>query len=217
MYNFENKGVYLWKQYSLHVQTGVLLSLAVVLMALQINWSTTPGFDTTIQPPEVIKAKDIEPTKHQESPPPPKPLSPVEVPDNKTIAGDSPDYDISVTPNKETVSDVPPPPTEKPSREETLFQRVEEQPTLIGGMEALYESVEYPAFAKQAGIQGRVIVQFIVDENGKVQTPTVVRGVHKLLNKEAIRAIKEQKFEPGKQRGTPVRVQMTIPITFRLQ
>jgi len=101
--------------------------------------------------------------------------------------------------------------------EQEIFMVVENQPELKGGMKALQESVEYPEFAKKAGIEGRVIVQFVVNEQGNVQNPKVTRGVHKLLNKEAIKAVKEQSFKPGKQRGEAVKVQMSLPVTFRLQ
>jgi protein TonB len=61
-----------------------------------------------------------------------------------------------------------------------------------------------------------VIVQFIIDENGDVTSPTVVRGRHPLLDQEALRVIRLAKFEPGRQRGEPVKVQMALPITFVL-
>jgi TonB family protein len=101
--------------------------------------------------------------------------------------------------------------------EKKIFMVVEEQPELIGGMKALQEAKEYPEFAKKAGIEGRVIVQFVVDEQGNVQDPHVTRGVHKLLNKAAIEAIEQMRFKPGKQRGEAVSVQMSLPVTFRLQ
>jgi outer membrane transport energization protein TonB (TC 2.C.1.1.1) len=94
---------------------------------------------------------------------------------------------------------------------------VEDSPQLIGGLAALQGEVQYPEFAKKAGIEGRVFVQFVVDEDGNVQNPKVTRGVHKLLNEEAIRAVKQMKFKPGKQRGKPVKVQMSLPVTFRLK
>lgn len=105
---------------------------------------------------------------------------------------------------------------EKANETET-FMVVENSPELLGGMEALQDSVDYPDFAKKAGIEGRVIVQFIVDEEGNVQDPKVTRGVHKLLNKAAIEAVKEVKFKPGMQRGQCVKVQHSLPVTFRLQ
>jgi TonB family protein len=100
--------------------------------------------------------------------------------------------------------------------DEEVFMVVEDPPELVGGMEALQEAVSYPEMAKEAGIEGRAIVQFVVDENGNVTDPTVTRGAHELLNEAAIEAVKEQEFNPGKQRGEPVKVQMSIPVTFRL-
>lgn len=108
-------------------------------------------------------------------------------------------------------------PDDSEEEEQEIFMVVENQPELIGGMKSLQQSVEYPEFAQKAGIEGRVIVQFVVDEKGNVQDLKVTRGVHKLLNEEAIRAVKEQKFKPGKQRGEAVKVQMSLPVTFRLR
>ncbi len=97
-----------------------------------------------------------------------------------------------------------------------VYMVVEEQPDLVGGMKALQEAVHYPTLAKEAGIEGRVIVQFVVDEEGNVTNPTITRGVHESLNEAAIEAVKAQTFKPGKQRGEPVKVQMSLPVTFRL-
>ena len=121
--------------------------------------------------------------------------------------------------NESLETDQGPPDTgeEEEEQEQEIFMVVENQPELIGGMKSLQQSVDYPDFAKKAGIEGRVIVQFVVDEQGNVVDPKVTRGVHKLLNEEAIKAVKEQKFKPGKQRGQAVKVQMSLPVTFRLQ
>ncbi|PSQ93360.1 MAG: energy transducer TonB, partial [Bacteroidetes bacterium QH_2_63_10] len=83
-------------------------------------------------------------------------------------------------------------------------------------MKALQESITYPEMAKEAGIEGRVIVQFVVDKTGSVTKPTVAQGAHELLNKAALAAVKEQTFEPGRKEGEPVPVQMSLPVTFRL-
>ena len=98
-----------------------------------------------------------------------------------------------------------------------VFMIVEDQPELVGGMSALQESISYPETAKEAGIQGRVIVQFIVDEDGNVTNPKVIRGVHEALNQAALDAVTAQEFEPGKADGEAVKVQMSLPVTFRLQ
>ncbi len=97
-----------------------------------------------------------------------------------------------------------------------VYKAVEDRPKLIGGMEALAEEVTYPEMAKEAGIEGQVFVRFIVDEQGNVQDPRVTKGKHKLLNEAAVEAVKQQEFEPGLQLGEPVKVQMTLPVTFKL-
>lgn len=97
-----------------------------------------------------------------------------------------------------------------------VYRVVEDQPKLKGGMEALYNAVSYPKTAKEAGIEGRVVVQFVVDKNGHVTNPEVRDGTHKLLNKEALAAVKQQTFQPGRTDGAPVPVQMVLPVTFRL-
>lgn len=71
--------------------------------------------------------------------------------------------------------------------------------------------------AKNAGIQGRVILQFIIEKDGTPAQPRIVRSVHPLLDKEALRIIRQMpKWTPGKQDGKPQRVLYTIPISFRL-
>lgn len=81
----------------------------------------------------------------------------------------------------------------------------------------LAESIRYPVDAQESGIQGRVICQFVIDENGQVNDVKVVRGVDASLDAEAIRVIKAMpKWTPGMHRGKNVSVQYTLPINFRL-
>ena len=113
------------------------------------------------------------------------------------------------------------PPTAKSSSSATtddgeVHMVVEDPPDLVGGMEALQKSVSYPLMAKEAGIEGRVIVRFVVDKSGDVTNPKVVRGVHRMLNEAALEAVKQQEFKPGQQDGAPVKVQMSVPVTFQL-
>jgi TonB family protein len=103
-----------------------------------------------------------------------------------------------------------------PAKDEEVFMVVENPPELVGGMSALQESISYPEMAKEAGIEGRVIIQFIVDQDGNVTNPKVTRGVHEMLDQAALDAVKEQTFRPGKQEGQSVPVQMSLPVTFRL-
>ncbi|HEX8384599.1 MAG TPA: energy transducer TonB, partial [Rubricoccaceae bacterium] len=92
----------------------------------------------------------------------------------------------------------------------------EVQPTLIGGIEALQRSIVYPAADRRAGVQGRVIVQFVVDEHGVPVMIRVARGVSAGLDSAAVAAVRAARFTPGSQDGRPVKVRFSLPVTFRL-
>ncbi len=89
-------------------------------------------------------------------------------------------------------------------------------PSQQGAFEMMEENLVYPPVAREAGLEGRVIVQFVVDETGAVTQPVVVRGIGGGADEEAIRLLNMLRFSPGTQRGQPVKVQMTLPVTFRL-
>jgi TonB family C-terminal domain len=115
-------------------------------------------------------------------------------------------------------------PAELPAKvnSETVFEVVEKMPEFKGGQSALMHylnnSIKYPVTAQAEGIQGRVIVQFIVDADGSINEPVVARSVDESLDKEALRVIsKMPSWIPGQQRGKPVRVKYTVPIKFKLQ
>jgi len=108
------------------------------------------------------------------------------------------------------------------SSDSQVFTVVEEMPKYPGGEQALFKqlaaTVRYPEEARDQGVSGVTYVQFIVEKNGELSSFEVIRGVHPLLDAEAVRAISMlNPFEPGKQRGRPVRVSMTIPIRFSLK
>ena len=113
---------------------------------------------------------------------------------------------------------------EKPVEEKPaeVFISVEQMPQFPGGDEALIKylssHINYPPMAAENNIQGRVVVQFVVDKTGKVGDVNVVRSVDKDLDKEAVRVCKSlPKFVPGRQNGQPVSVWFTLPVTFKLQ
>ncbi|MBO5314623.1 MAG: energy transducer TonB [Prevotella sp.] len=112
---------------------------------------------------------------------------------------------------------------EPPKVEENkVFDVVEQQPQFPGGMAALNswlrDNMEYPVVAAEAGIQGRVVVQFVVEKDGSVSGAHVVRSVDPALDREALRVVsKMPNWIPGKQNGSAVRVKYTVPVTFRLQ
>ena len=103
-----------------------------------------------------------------------------------------------------------------------IFQVVEEQPMFPGGMQELMKylqtNIRYPKEAQERGLQGRVLVQFVVNKDGSICDEHVVKSVDPQLDAEAFRAIRSMpNWIPGKQRGEPVRVRFTLPVTFRLQ
>ena len=111
---------------------------------------------------------------------------------------------------------------EEEPEEQQIFQVVEEMPEYPGGMgeclKFLAKNIKYPTIAQENGVQGRVIVQFVVNKDGSIVDPVVMRSVDPYLDKEALRVIKTMpNWKPGKQRGKPVRVKFTVPVTFKLQ
>ena len=112
---------------------------------------------------------------------------------------------------------------EPPKEEETkVFDVVEEMPQFPGGPNALFEylnkNIKYPVVAEENGVQGRVIVTFVVERDGSITDVKVVKSVDPSLDKEASRVVKGMPhWIPGKQNGSAVRVKYTVPVTFRLQ
>ena len=106
--------------------------------------------------------------------------------------------------------------------EDVIHVSVEIMPEFPGGTAALMKylgtNIKYPTISQEMGSAGRVIVQFVVDKDGSISNPEVVRGVDAYLDKEAIRVISSMpKWRPGVQNGKKVRVKYTVPVVFRLQ
>ena len=111
---------------------------------------------------------------------------------------------------------------EEEVKEKVIFQVVEEMPEFPGGMgeamKFLAKNIKYPVAAQQAKIEGRVIVQFVVERDGSISDIHAMRSVSPELDAEAIRVVSLMpKWKPGKQRGKAVPVKFTMPIIFRLQ
>lgn len=101
------------------------------------------------------------------------------------------------------------------------FDVVEQMPEFPGGKEALMkfisENVKYPKEAEEKGLQGRVVVRYVIEKDGSISEVEIAKSVNEYLDAEAIRVVNAMpKWIPGKQKGEPVRVKFTIPITFRL-
>jgi protein TonB len=110
----------------------------------------------------------------------------------------------------------------EPQSDNKVYKSVEQMPEFPGGVAAmmryLQENIKYPPEAAKNDIEGRVIVQFIIDKTGEVEDVKVVRPVSEELDAEAVRVVKSfPKFEPGRQDGEAVAVWYTLPISFKLQ
>jgi len=211
------EGADLQTKYPMFVQVGMVVSLLLLIVAVRVDVGTGDTFEVTMEEQEVVDMKEIQQTEQEkEPPPPPKPPVPVEVPNDEVIE-EQPDFtsDLDLDERLDT-SQGPPASEDEEEDEDEIFVVVENDPE-CGGREALQDIVEYPSFARKAGIEGRVFVQFVVNEQGNVVNPRVTRGVHELLNKEALRAVKQLDCEPGQQRGEAVKVQMSLPVVFQLQ
>ena len=224
------------RQYPIALQIGLLLSLGLAVAAFTIPFSGGDEIVVMDSGPEMIELEDIQQTVEIQPPPPPPPAPPPpqEVPDEVEIEDDViEDIELDLTdtvppppappaappppPNAPPPPPPPPPPPEPEPTEPEIFEVAEVQPDLIGGLAGLQSRVEYPEFARRAGIEGQVVVQFVVDERGNVVDPVVLRSPNDLLSEAALKAVRESRFTPGQQRGRPVKVRFAVPVTFRLR
>ena len=207
---------------------GVILTLSVLFIGFE--WSerevtvvTDSGITEIVFEDEMVPITEQEPPK-QAPPPPeaPKMEEIIEIADNEADVEESTieatdDIQAAVEVKYGTVEV-----EEEEVEEEEIFQVVEEAPEFPGGqkecMAWLGKNIVYPQISAEQGVQGRVIVQFVVNKDGSIVDAIIVRGVDPYLDKEALRVVgKMPKWKPGKQRGKPVRVKFTLPIMFRLQ
>jgi len=205
------------KYYTVILEGGLIIALLISIAAVKVNLESEAPDEVVLDQQEEVEIEEVIQTKQIETPPPPpRPPVPVEVPNDEVIEDEILDLDAEL--DLDGPLDLPPPPpSQEDDEEEDFFVVVEQQPQLIGGIKGLQEKVEYPELARRAGIEGRVIIQFIVNENGEVENPRVLRGIGGGCDEAALKVVKEAKFEPGMQRGRPVRVQYSLPITFKLQ
>ena len=118
--------------------------------------------------------------------------------------------------------DIKAPEPPKHVEEEKVFDVVEQMPSFPGGnsalMKFLNENIHYPVVAQENGVQGRVVISFVVERDGHITDVQVARSVDPSLDKEAQRVVRSMpKWIPGKQNGSAVRVKYNVPVSFRLQ
>lgn len=203
---------------------GIAVALLIVFLAFEYGGTRekreSSNRDGTEIEPEVIECPII----IQPDLPPPTPTAGITLVDDKS---EIPDYipDVEDNPDRKypevIYTPVPIPEPEDPSLKEppTLFPEIE--PAFPGGeaarMKFLEQHVKYPRYAIEHGIEGKVIVSFVVEKDGSITSVELLRGKHASLDEEAMRVAKLMpNWKPGLQNGKAVRVKYRMPITFSL-
>lgn len=218
--NLENKK-------TMAILIGLVLALGIMFIAFEWSKNEIKVYEDAIQGEFVEDEEMIEVTFRNETPPPPAP------PIQETVLSDiidirenkediqTKDFNSEDDKNKKVVIQAPiAAPVEDPE-ESRIHVVVERMPEFPGGEAAMNQfisrNIRYPVIAQENGIQGRVVVQFVVNTDGKIVDVEVVRGVEESLDKEAVRVVKAMPpWNPGRQGGKNVRVKYTLPIRFRI-
>ena len=206
---------------------GFVMALAVMFVALE--WTQREVEDNS----EIYSARDVSlneemvPITLPEKKTVPPPPAAVTKADIIEIVEDDADIEEDIMASTEDnvewvdLDEIDYVEVEPEPEEEEIFMVVEDQPEFPGGTAALLEylrkNIKYPAICRENNIQGRVLVTFIVNKDGAIVEPEVVKSVNPSLDKEALRVIAGMpKWKPGSRRGKPVRVKYTVPVNFRL-
>jgi protein TonB len=209
----------------LFLQIGFVLSLGFVLFAFNMT-QTEKSTSNLGELENIVAEEEIIPITRQEEIKPPPPPEPPKVSEVINIVEDDVEIDDELK-IEDTEADANTQVTiveieeEAEVEEAQVFFIVENMPEFPGGdlelRKYIAQNVSYPEIAKENGIQGRVFIQFVVNQKGEVEQVKVVRGVDPSLDKEAIRIIQSlPKWKSGSQRGKPVKVSFTVPINFQL-
>jgi protein TonB len=204
-------------KYGKTFEISLIIALALMIVAFKYFPDVSSGEAQFEGTQELFTVEDIQQTKQENRPPPPpKPPIPIEAPSDDVLE-DIEIGDTEIDINEEM--EAPPPPKEEKKVEEepTYFVAVEEMPEPVGGIKAIQEKIVYPEIAKRAGVEGKVYILAFVDESGNVTKAQVLKGIGAGCDEAALDAVQKTKFKPGKQRGKPVKVQVSIPVIFKLQ
>lgn len=221
----KNPKVDLEKKRTLFVEIGFLVALSVVLFAFEVKQYEKEMMVMT----NAMAKTDLEETvikterQQQNTPPPPRAVvTTLEIVDNNEEILDEIDIDIEADEETELQSYTPVKSTEEDVQEEEIFVVVEKQAAFPGGQEALFkwlsENLKYPEQAKDAGIEGVVYVQFVVEKNGSI-TDVEIRqsSLGGGCEEAAMAAVsKMPSWEAAKQRNKPVRSLFILPVQFQL-
>jgi len=204
------------KLYNRTLKISLIVSLTIIIAAFKFSPYSSKSELLKNKPQEIIKIDEIVSTVQKPNiPPPPKVPSPIESLVNENI--NEPEFGESVW---EENDPVPPPPPPRPKNipdEIPIFVWSEVMPEPVGGLAAIQQKVKYTEIAKRIGLEGKVIVEATVDENGNVIEAKIIKRLGGGLDEEALQVVQNTKFSPGLQRGKPVRVKINIPIKFVLK
>ena len=214
-----------WRK-SLFFEVGLCVALALTLMAFELIGPREKQEETFQAQAILIDDEMIVNTKREETPPPPPPAAPmtstvIEIVNDNVVLDNDADFDSEYDETEATETyDIQ---EEGPEEvvEEEIFTVVEKEPEFPGGEDALYEyigkNIVYPRQAREAGIEGVVVVEFVVEPSGKLSNVVAKRKVAPSLDEEAVRVVKTlPAWSPGKQRGKAVRTLFRLPINFQL-
>ncbi|MBO7114843.1 MAG: energy transducer TonB [Bacteroidaceae bacterium] len=206
---------------------GFVMALAVMFVALEWTQRDKEDNSDIFKAPDIVLEQEQVPITLPEKktvPPPPAAVSNADVIE---IVEDDADIEEDVMASVEDnvewfdLDEMDAIEVEPEPEEEEIFMVVEDAPEFPGGTEALLkylrDHIKYPAICRENNIQGRVLVSFVVNKDGSIVEPEIVKGVNPSLDKEALRVIAGMpSWKPGKQRGKEVRVKFTVPVNFRL-
>lgn len=208
----------LMAKYKRVFEFSLIAALALLIVAFKFFPDLKGNEVVSEGPQELFQVEQIEQTKQENRPPPPpKPPIPIEAPSSDVLEDiEIGDTEIDINEQMEA----PPPPKEDKKiveEEPVYFVAVEEMPEPIGGIGEIQKKIVYPEIAKRAGVEGKVYVLAFVNESGIVTDAKIIKGIGAGCDEAALEAVKKTKFKPGKQRGKAVRVQVSIPVVFKLQ
>ncbi|WKZ59206.1 MAG: TonB family protein [Cyclobacteriaceae bacterium] len=202
---------------------GLVITLLIVVSAFEYSGRDNTDAKDLAQNNNMIEEIMEVPPTEQPPPPPPKIQQPqiIEVPDEEEIEEEiKVEFDVEVTEDTK-VEEIVIAPVEEKEDVDQIFLVVEETATPKGGMSAFYKYVgdkmKYPAQARRMGIEGKVFVEFVINRDGSITDVKAIKGIGAGCDEEAVRVVQSAPpWNPGKQRGKPVRQRYVVPITFKL-
>ncbi|MBO6523439.1 MAG: energy transducer TonB [Balneolaceae bacterium] len=199
-------------KHTLFIEVGIICSLLFMIAATNIDFEPKVIDISDIIPEPDFTPLILPPILPPDTPPPPiKPSVFNVLPQDSPIEPDP--IDFGPTEFGDAIP-LPPPPIKLDNKFELL---PEIMPEMKGGIAKLYSEIIYPKEAISVGIEGKVIVQFVVNKKGEIENPVILRGIGGGCDEEVMRVIKLMNFTPGIQNGNFVDVKMTQTVIFRLQ